>query len=341
MFGVHSTESLKWGCLLLLIVQTVAIVVLKRQSTTGVASDERYVASTAVFFSELFKFVCSLSMHAYTSPSIQSCFQELHKHLILDAKEFLKTGVPAALFTIQNNLLIMALTYLAVGKFQVLYQLKVPATAFVSSVLLGTRFGRNKMLAIAMLMVGSVLVVGHKAAYAVPTQSDNLSRGLMAVIPACFTSAFACVYMEKLLKDTTASLWMRNIQMSSWSLLISMIIMFVGSRDRIREEGILTGYNSTVWAVAYVNGIGGLIIAATMKYAGNILKCFASGLAIVLLYCVSVFYFQEIPLTLEATLGVVVTIMASYIYTSDVQTVPTQREQTPLLTKLEKEKTAV
>ena len=41
------------------------------------------------------------------------------------------------------------------------------------------------------------------------------------------------------------------------------------------------GFNDIVWLVVIVNGLGGLLVAATMKYADNIVKCFATALAII------------------------------------------------------------
>ena len=36
-----------------------------------------------------------------------------------------------------------------------------------------------------------------------------------------------------------------------------------------------------MWLVVFINGFGGLLVAATMKYADNIVKCFATALAII------------------------------------------------------------
>lgn len=37
--------------------------------------------------------------------------------------------------------------------------------------------------------------------------------GLIAVLVACFSSGFAGVYFEKLLKGSSTGVWMRNIQL--------------------------------------------------------------------------------------------------------------------------------
>ena len=42
---------------------------------------------------------------------------------------------------------------------------------------------------------------------------SNSLVGLIAVLCACFSSGFAGVYFEKVLKTSRASLWMRNVQL--------------------------------------------------------------------------------------------------------------------------------
>ena len=42
--------------------------------------------------------------------------------------------------------------------------------------------------------------------------------GLMAVLTACFSSGFAGVYFEKILKETKQSVWIRNIQLGKFKM---------------------------------------------------------------------------------------------------------------------------
>ena len=43
---------------------------------------------------------------------------------------------------------------------------------------------------------------------------------------------------------------------------------------------MLQGFDGVVWMVVLLNSCGGLLVAAVMKYADNIVKCFAAALAI-------------------------------------------------------------
>ena len=48
----------------------------------------------------------------------------------------------------------------------------------------------------------------------------------------------------------------------------------------MRRLGLLAGFDGLVWLVALNLSLGGLLVAATMKYADNILKCFATAIAV-------------------------------------------------------------
>lgn len=42
---------------------------------------------------------------------------------------------------------------------------------------------------------------------------SNKWSGLFAILAACFLSGFSGIYMEKIFKDTSVTIWMRNSQM--------------------------------------------------------------------------------------------------------------------------------
>jgi len=52
----------------------------------------------------------------------------------------------------------------------------------------------------------------------------NSTLGLIAVFAACLLSGLAGVYFEKVLKTSNATLWIRNVQLSFFSLFPAFFI---------------------------------------------------------------------------------------------------------------------
>ena len=68
--------------------------------------------------------------------------------------------MPGGLFTIQNNLSFVALSYMDAASFQVMSQLKILTTAVMSILMLRTKLDGYKWLSLFLLMAGvSVLEV--------------------------------------------------------------------------------------------------------------------------------------------------------------------------------------
>lgn len=101
------------------------------------------------------------------------------------------------------------------------------------------------------------------------TASHNRLVGLVAVLCAACTSGFSGVYFEKILKGSTTSLWLRNVQMGLPSIIIALITVFVKDSAAVEEQGFLGGYSPIVWTVVTVQAAGGLIVAVVVKYADN------------------------------------------------------------------------
>jgi Nucleotide-sugar transporter len=127
---------IKYAALFLLVAQMVGLVLLMRYSRTSQPKDQPlYLASTAVFVMEVMKLVICCAVIAFQSGG--SLLGELNTHVINAPMEMLKLSVPSFLYTVQNNLLYLALTNLDGATYQVCYQLKILTTAVFSMVLLG------------------------------------------------------------------------------------------------------------------------------------------------------------------------------------------------------------
>ncbi len=130
--------AIKYSALLLLVAQMVGLVLLMRYSRTNHSAEQPlYLASTAVFIMEVMKLVICCFVIAYQSGG--DLLGELNKHVINAPVEMLTLSVPSFLYTVQNNLLYLALTNLDAATYQVCYQLKILTTAVFSMVLLQVR----------------------------------------------------------------------------------------------------------------------------------------------------------------------------------------------------------
>lgn len=196
---------IKYGSLVLLVLQMVGLVLLMRYSRTqteGSSKEDLYLASTAVFVMEVMKFIICLGVIYFHAGTVETFARELHRHLWSSPGEVLKVSVPAFLYTVQNNLLYLALTNLDAATYQVCYQLKILTTAVFSAILLSRKFSRTKWIAILILTVGVAIVEtsgsGDNQSQGIGDESSRQRFvGLIAVLCAACTSGFSGVYFER------------------------------------------------------------------------------------------------------------------------------------------------
>jgi len=130
----------------------------------------------------------------------------------------------------------------------------------------------------------------------------SVAVGVAAVLLSSLLSGFANIYFEKVLKEAECeyedscelpeegaapnapvSLWVRNVQLALFSIPQAVLLLLVSghSRSVIAEHGLLAGFSPIVWLVTLLTAGGGLLIAAVVKYADNVLKTYATAIAIV------------------------------------------------------------
>lgn len=329
--ALPSTAPTSAGCklatrdfvLMLLVLQTTSIVLMMRYSKTRLSVDggPPYLNTAAVLFAEILKLPLCLLMGAHSLGGARELSMLLRDEVVYNKCDTIKCAVPAVAFTLQNNLLFVALANLDAPTYQVVYQVKTVFTALFSRLILGRRLKESQWAALLMLCVGGVLVSDLRTR---GSGGDGTAQstfiGIAAVVGAALLSSSSSVYFEMMLKKqpssaaaAKASLWLRNIQLGLFATPLAALAMLANDGERVRANGVLQGFDHIVWVIVILNGLGGLLVAATMKFADNIVKCFAAALAILsgTLLSVPIFGFE---LSAHFSVGVACTVCATTLY---------------------------
>ncbi|NXF89015.1 S35A3 protein, partial [Eubucco bourcierii] len=211
------STNLKYLSLGILVFQTTSLVLTMRYSRTLKEEGPRYLSSTAVVIAELLKILaCVLLVYKDSKCNLRTLNRVLHDEILNKPMETLKLAIPSGIYTLQNNLLYVALSNLDAATYQVTYQLKILTTALFSVSMLSKKLGVYQWLSLVILMTGVAFVQWPSDSQATDAKEHSAGSqlvGLMAVLIACFSSGFAGVYFEKILKETKQSVWIRNIQL--------------------------------------------------------------------------------------------------------------------------------
>jgi solute carrier family 35 (UDP-sugar transporter), member A1/2/3 len=342
--SVSKLERAEWVrpyILFALLAQNTSYTLLRRYLTAGSGSSTLDVAPPSskeiLLISEIIKFFVSMYMIFYPTED-SSSNSSGHNHESENKSQKLisltfsswKMGFLAGLYLIMNLFSFISLQYIGAGEFTVCAQLKILTTAGFSVLILGTTLSEAKWRALALLVIGCILVAmpglstsSHSSTAESPVLSPVIFLGYGAVIAEVILSGFASIYFEKIIKSTTevVSIWERNYQLSLYSIAIYSLM--IGYDQLFTSEGvappIFSNWSFLAVIVAILGSLGGLLVAASLKYADSILKTLATAGAIIVTTFLGYLLLNG-PFSYEVILGSLVTVIAIINYTKDPTT---------------------
>uniref|UniRef100_A0A5K3F1E5 UDP-N-acetylglucosamine transporter n=1 Tax=Mesocestoides corti TaxID=53468 RepID=A0A5K3F1E5_MESCO len=317
-----NTQHVKVLSLVVLTLQTTALVLSMRYTRLPTQnSGPLYLTSTAVFCAEVCKVViCFCAVFIQNDKSLRLTKVEIEQELLSEPVELLKLAIPSGLYTLQNNLLYVALSNLDAATYQITYQFKIITTAMFMVSMLKKHITVKQWISLLILITGIIFVQLAPSAdvksplQSMSTVSQNPLVGLCAVILASFSSGFAGVYFEKLMKSTAPSLWIRNIQLGFWGSILALIGVFMTDGTTVINDGFFRGYNFSVVMVIALQSLGGLCVAVVIKYADNILKVFATSISIILSCVASYYLFNDFHPNWYFVVGTLAVLSATALY---------------------------
>jgi len=319
MLAKGDASALRVQLLLLMVLQNSLTVLVGRYCQTAASEEDKFSTLQLVLVCELVKLFASCLLQMGEESSGSSLMKAIDRDILSRPRDFMKMSVPAGLYFLQNNILYVALNNLTAPVFQVTYQTKLLTTAVMSVVMLNRKYKPLQWVALTALGIGvAIVVLGEsKKSEEEDAKNINMFKGLVAVTIACTSSAFAGVYFEKVLKsnDSNAvpvSLWMRNMQLSFFSILVALMSSMTAETN---TKAFLHGFTPAVWVLVGLQAGGGLLVAAVVKYADNVVKGLATGCAVVLSTFLSVM-FMGTELSFNFVLGSAIILSSVYSFSN-------------------------
>ena len=113
----NTQDILKYLSLASLTLQNALLILVMRFVRTR--EGEMFMATTAVIVSEVLKFSSCLIFILYKEGSMKCFIQRLREDIIQQPLDCLKVSIPSLIYTLQNNLLYIAVSNLDAATFQV------------------------------------------------------------------------------------------------------------------------------------------------------------------------------------------------------------------------------
>ncbi|CAB1423505.1 unnamed protein product [Pleuronectes platessa] len=196
-------------------------------------------------------------------------------HLVLVAPY----AVPAILYALNNNLIVVMQAYMDPSSYQVLSNLKIASTALLYSVCLGKRLRAAQWLALGLLMGAGVCHSYSSLDTGYPERAEAedgpelhiTAWGLFLVLVYCCVSGLAAVYTERVLKSQKLPLSLQNLYLYVFGVAINGLSALSSVAS---DKSFLEGYSGAVWLIIAGQAANGLLMSVVLKHGSGITRLF-------------------------------------------------------------------
>jgi len=355
--GAMSSSTFRFLLLVMMVLQNSSTVLVGRHTRAGVANvEDLYVVNHLIMVCEGMKFLLACVLeHFHTNGNLLRSVKENVLDRPVDALKIVipsllylvqnsllyvaLSNLSAPLFQVTYQCKLLTTALVSVVMLNRRYSPKQWVCLFllgvgVAVVVLGESDQQKRLKEAAD--AAETVEMKDAAAAAAPIAAEeedgslpaqSLFVGLLAVSVACLSSALAGVYFEKVLKKPTTetgtgkarapvSLWMRNIQMAFFSVCIALV-QFLNLDGDDGSKKFMHGFTGWVYCLVMLQAGGGLLVAAVIKYADNVLKGLATGVSVVVATLASMVLFGT-PLSGQFVSGAVLILGSVFFFSNNL-----------------------
>ncbi|KAF5791211.1 putative nucleotide-sugar transporter [Helianthus annuus] len=303
----HSGDNSKvWFYSLLLTIQYGAQPLLTKRCIR-----QEVIVTSNVLACEIIKVICGLVLMAKDG-SLNKALKEWTLIGSLSA-----SGLPAAIYAVQNSLLQISYKNLDSLTFSMLNQTKLIFTALFTYIILRQRQSIQQIGALFILILAAVLLSigeGSRKDYGSDDPDKVVLYGIIPVLIASVLSGLASALCQWASQVKKHSAYLMTVEMSLVGSLCLLASTYKSpDGEAMRQHGFFHGWTPLTMIPVFINAVGGILVGLVTSYAGGVRK----GFVIVSALCVTAllqFVFDGKPPSLFCLLALPLVMVSISIY---------------------------
>lgn len=301
-----------------------------------------YNPITVVLMTETLKLIMACGIYLKSFTLVQMFYEvSRNKHILL------KYFIPSFLYCLYNNLTFINLTSYDPTTYFLLLQFRVVVTGIVFQILFKKYLNRNQWISLVLLTFGCIIKqVGFssKTTQAATDTQDQfdfnkyINTSLLLILVQVFSSCFAGVYNEYLLKekDNNVDIMLQNAFMYTDSIICNVMLLqfYVPSNqasgglfEALSFTALSSVFQFKVMLIMLNNALIGIVTSLFLRSLNSILKTFASALELMFTGILSWVFFG-IPLDMLTVVSIGIVSFATWFYSQNPVKNPAPVQQT-------------
>lgn len=230
------------------------------------------IVTSSVLSCELAKVVCAVLLLAKEG-NTKKQFKEWRLVKALTA-----SGLPAAIYALQNSLLQISYKNLDSLTFSILNQTKLLFTAFFTYLILGHKQSQKQVGALILLVIAATLLSIGASSGKDSSSSDSdlvLLYGIIPVMVASVLSGLASALCQRASQVKKRTSYLMTVEMSFVGIFCLLASTFKSpDGELLREYGFFHGWTVWTWIPVVMNAVGGILVGLVTAHAGGVKKGF-------------------------------------------------------------------
>lgn len=228
-------------------------------------------------------------------------------HILSDMRTTIKMALPPFFLLVSNQLLLLSWRFLPSQSLSAANYL-ICGVAFFSVLLLKRKFFLTQTLAVFFVAKGLDHIPTDRIVFDLQDTSEtNNLYGHLAIVLAILCYGVSYVTLEKVLKSSEVSLWIRGIQLNLFAVPLSLAMIFINDYNNEDSSGFFDNFNVIAWFFIIFKIAQQMMELFVIKVADSIYRSLSLSVALVIIGIIKYpfnfqDYFQVSPMRLATGL---------------------------------------